>query len=69
MVAAATAGFYPGHAVSSQSILRHDEGPHYAPQLQYAAPIVYSEPISQGPYDYLAHQYEGHDEYVSTLIS
>lgn len=74
MLAAASAGLYPhGHAVSSQSIVRHDEGAHYAPlgdhyghfaaPAHYAAPLVHAAPLAQ--YYAPIEHYEGHDEYVS----
>ncbi|XP_052750383.1 cuticle protein 7-like [Galleria mellonella] len=60
LLAAANAGLYHGHAVSSQSIVRHDEG-HYAAPLVHAAPVAhYAAPIAYAPAAY----YEGHDEYA-----
>lgn len=54
MVAAANAGLL-GHAVSSQSIVRHDQG-----RIAYAAPLPYAAPLAYAP---VAH-YAGHDQYV-----
>ncbi|CAH2230507.1 jg18609 [Pararge aegeria aegeria] len=57
LLAAANAGLYGhGHAVSSQSIIRHDEG-HAAP-LAYAAPSAYAAPLAYGGH------YDGHDSYA-----
>ncbi|CAH0728852.1 unnamed protein product, partial [Brenthis ino] len=76
LLAAANAGYYPdhGHAVSSQSIVRHDEGltlghiaapAHYAiplvqaaPLAHYAAPTAYATPLAY------AGNYNGHDEHA-----
>lgn len=59
LVAAANAGLLHGHghAVSSQSIVRHDEG-HIAP-LAYAAPLIHYASAVYAPA-----AYAGHDEYV-----
>lgn len=53
-----------GHAVSSQSIIRHDgygAPAHYGGlgYAGYAAPLPYAAPLA-----YAGH-YDGHDEYVS----
>ncbi|XP_061710146.1 cuticle protein 8-like [Cydia pomonella] len=77
-LAAASAGHLGyGHAVSSQNIVRHDEG-HYAPAhyatpahyapVHYAAPVVHAAPIAHyaapiAAYAPVAH-YDGHDEYA-----
>lgn len=62
----ASGGLLHGHApaVSSQSIVRHDEG-HYAAPLAYAAHGAHA-PIAYAPVAYAAPaaHYE-HDEYVS----
>ncbi|XP_028030305.1 cuticle protein 8-like [Bombyx mandarina] len=74
-LAAANAGLYGhGHAVSSQSIIRHDEAPlhyaHAAPVAHYAAPIAhYAAPIAHyaAPVAHYAApvaHYAGHDEYA-----
>lgn len=69
---AANAG-YIGHAVSSQSIVRHDEGyapvGHYAAPAHYAAPLVHAAPIAHyaAPIAYAGH-YDGHDDYVSNSL-
>ncbi|CAH0627009.1 unnamed protein product [Chrysodeixis includens] len=72
LLAAANAGYYGhGHAVSSQSIIRHDEPAHYAaPVAHYAAPIVhYSTPVVHyaAPVAHYAApvaHYDGHDTYA-----
>nr|XP_034824578.1 cuticle protein 7-like [Maniola hyperantus] len=52
LLAVANAGLYGyGHAVSSQSIVRHDRG-------QFAAPLAYAAPLSYGGH------YDGHDVYA-----
>ncbi|CAH0407842.1 unnamed protein product [Chilo suppressalis] len=66
LLAAANAGLYHGHAVSSQSIVRHDEAhapAHYAaPLAHYAAPVAhYAAPLA---YAAPAAHYAGHDEYA-----
>lgn len=71
LLAAASAGNL-GHAVSSQSIVRYDEGHHgplapynapvhYVTPLEHVAPIAYGAPINydDGHYD------GGHYEHVS----
>ncbi|CAG9784962.1 unnamed protein product [Diatraea saccharalis] len=75
LLAAANAGLYGhGHAVSSQSIIRHDEGhapAHYAvPLAHYAAPVAhyaapathYAAPVAH--YAAPVAHYDGHDEYA-----
>ncbi|XP_039748554.1 cuticle protein 8-like [Pararge aegeria] len=67
---AAKAVYYPAPAVSSQAILRHDEGlalghiaapAHYAVPLVHAAPLAhYAAPVYSG---YDVHG-DGHDEYA-----
>ncbi|KAJ8732849.1 hypothetical protein PYW07_015448 [Mythimna separata] len=58
LLAAANASLYGhGHAVSSQSIVRHDEA--YATPLHYAAPLAY--------YAAPAVHYDGHDTYLVAL--
>lgn len=56
LLAAVNAGLYPGygHAVSSQSIIRHDAG---YPALGHATPYA-------GYYDAAPAYYGGHNEYV-----
>ncbi|XP_063361329.1 cuticle protein 8-like [Cydia amplana] len=72
LLAAANAGLLGhGHAVSSQSIVRHDEGhyaapahyapAHYAAPVIHAAPVVHAAPIAH--YAPAAH-YDHHDEYA-----
>ncbi|CAB3243108.1 unnamed protein product [Arctia plantaginis] len=73
-LAAASANLYGhghGHAVSSQSIVRHDQPIHYAPQVShysssvahYAAPVAhYAAPIAH--YAAPVAQYDGHDSYA-----
>lgn len=72
-MAIANAGYVPhGHAVSHQSIVRHDESvQHAAPALTYAAPVAhyaaapiahYEAPITH--YAAPAAHYDSHDEYV-----
>ncbi|TKX27871.1 cuticular protein RR-2 [Spodoptera litura] len=76
LLAAANAGYLGhGHAVSSQSIIRHDEPLHYAaPVAQYAAPVAhYAAPVTHyaAPVAHYAApvaHYDGHDSYVSDLI-
>ncbi|XP_050342982.1 cuticle protein 7-like [Nymphalis io] len=70
LLAAASAGYYPGHghAVSSQSIVRHDEGlslGHIAAPAHYAVPLVQAAPLAHyaAPVAYAGH-YDGHDEYA-----
>ncbi|XP_041976767.1 cuticle protein 8-like isoform X2 [Aricia agestis] len=79
MLAAANAGLLGGHghAVSSQSIVRHDAG-HYAAPLAYAAhaapltyaghaaPVAYAAPVAHAvPLAYApAAHYAAHDEYA-----
>lgn len=75
LLAAASAGNL-GHAVSSQRIVRHDEG-HYAPlapyntaayyeaPLHYAAPLEVSPIAYAGPVAYDGHYDDGHYEHVS----
>ncbi|CAH2107171.1 unnamed protein product [Euphydryas editha] len=73
MLAAANAGLLHGYgpAISSQSIIRHDEG-HYAAPIAYAAPlahsahIVHAAPAAYAPLAYAASaaHYDGHDEYA-----
>ncbi|XP_053602741.1 cuticle protein 7-like [Plodia interpunctella] len=70
MLAAANAGLY-GHAVSSQSIVRHDEGHYTAPVAHYAAPVAhYAAPVAHyaAPVAHYApvEQYaeHGHDYYA-----
>ncbi|XP_047507108.1 cuticle protein 19-like [Pieris napi] len=65
ILAVANAGYYAyGPAVSSQSIVRHDEAlghlaaPAYAVPLSYAAPLAYAAPVAY------AGSYEGHDEHA-----
>ncbi|KAH9643756.1 hypothetical protein HF086_010466 [Spodoptera exigua] len=58
LLAAANAGYLGhGHAVSSQSIIRHDEPVHYAtPTAHYVAPVAhYAAPVAH---------YDGHDTYA-----
>lgn len=66
-----------GHAVSSQSIVRHDGA--YAPLAQYtgvyaapyavpyvanyAVPLPYAAPVAYADHD--DEEYDGHDEHVS----
>ncbi|CAH3820533.1 unnamed protein product [Pieris brassicae] len=64
ILAVANAGYYAhGPAVSSQSIVRHDEAlghlaaPAYAVPLAYSAPLAYAAPVAY------AGSYEGHDEH------
>nr|XP_026485941.1 cuticle protein 7-like [Vanessa tameamea] len=59
LLAAANAGLY-GHAVSSQSIIRHDGGQYAAP-LAYA-PVAYAPVAQYGHYD--GAHYDGHDTYA-----
>ncbi|XP_023954664.2 cuticle protein 8-like [Bicyclus anynana] len=62
MLAAANAGLI-GHAVSSQSIVRHDEG-HVGASLAYAAPLAYaSAAYAPAAYAPVA-SYAGHDQYA-----
>lgn len=77
MLAAANAGFLGyghGHATSSQSIVRHDEGHYAAPIAHYAAPIAhYAAPVAHyaapvAHYAAPAAHYDGHDTYVSATI-
>ncbi|XP_026739711.1 cuticle protein 7-like [Trichoplusia ni] len=68
LLAAANAGYFGhGHAVSSQSIIRHDEPVHYAaPVAHYAAPIVhYAAPIVHyaAPAYYNSHDTYSHPKY------
>ncbi|XP_063890269.1 cuticle protein 7-like [Helicoverpa armigera] len=62
LLAAANAGLYGhGHAVSSQSIVRHDEA--HAVPLYYAAPAAYySAPVAH--YAAPVADYDGHDTYA-----
>ncbi|XP_037301017.1 cuticle protein [Manduca sexta] len=65
LLAAANAGLLGhGHAVSSQSIVRHDEAVvHAAPVAHYAAPVAhYAAPVAH--YAAPAAHYDGHDEYA-----
>lgn len=72
-MAAASASLYGhGHAVSSQSIIRHDQPIHYAAPISqysssvahYATPVAhYAAPIAQ--YAAPIANYDGHDTYVS----
>ncbi|XP_026485936.1 cuticle protein 8-like [Vanessa tameamea] len=63
LLAAANAGLLHGHAVSSQSIVRHDEG--HGTHLSYASPLVHAAPLAYAPVVYApsAH-YAGHEEYA-----
>lgn len=75
LVAVANCLPYHGHAVSSQSIIRHDE--HAAPSYYapvHAAPTYYAAPISHyehapvihaAPIEHYGAEYDGHDEHVS----
>lgn len=67
LIAAANAGLLHGHAsaISSQSIIRHDEG-HYAAPIAYSAPLAHAAPLAYAPVAYAAPaaHYE-HEEYVS----
>lgn len=72
MFAAANAGYYPGHghAISSQSVVHHDEGlvlGNIAAPAYYGAPLLQTAPLTYyaAPAVYDEH-YGGHDEYVST---
>lgn len=85
LLAAASASLYGhghvGHAVSSQSIIRHDEPLHYAAPLEhYAAPVAhyasapvahYAAPVAHYAAAPVAHyaapaaHYDGHETYVS----
>lgn len=72
MFAAANGGYYPGHghAISSQSVVHHDEGlalGNIAAPAYYAAPLLQTAPLTYygAPAVYGEH-YDGHDEYVST---
>lgn len=69
-MAVANAGYYPhGSAVSSQSIVRHDEAlGHYAAPAAYAIPLAYSAPAAYAAPLAYAGAYEGHDEYVRHFI-
>lgn len=84
LLAAANAGLLGhGHAVSSQSIVRHDEAHvaplHYAaaPVAHYAAPVAHyaAAPVAHHAAAPVAHyaaaptHYEGHDTYVSLTLS
>ncbi|CAH2107176.1 unnamed protein product [Euphydryas editha] len=64
LLAAANAGLLHGHAVSSQSIVRHDEG-HIAAPLAYTGHLIHAAPLAYAPLAYApsAH-YAGHDEYA-----
>ncbi|XP_075970748.1 uncharacterized protein LOC142973080 isoform X1 [Anticarsia gemmatalis] len=72
LLAAANAGLLGhGHAVSSQSIIRHDEPLHYAaPVAHYAAPVAhYAAPVVHhvAPVAHYAApvaHYDGHDTYA-----
>lgn len=66
-MAAANAGLLHGHghAVSSQSIVRHDEG-HISP-LAYSAPLLHAAPVAYAAAYAPAAQYAGHDEYVRSI--
>ncbi|KAG6439023.1 hypothetical protein O3G_MSEX000418 [Manduca sexta] len=72
ILAAANAGLLGhGHAVSSQSIVRHDETVvHAAPVAHYAAPVAhYAVPVAHyaapvAHYAAPAAYYNGHDEYA-----
>ncbi|KAJ8732850.1 hypothetical protein PYW07_015449 [Mythimna separata] len=80
LLAAANAGYLGhGHAVSSQSIVRHDEPAHYAvPVAHYAAPVAhYAAPVAHYAAAPVAHyaapvvhyaapaaHYDGHDTYA-----
>lgn len=75
LLAAASAGYH-GHAVSSQSIVRHDEGHyaapvHYAAPAHYAAPLVHAAPVAHyaAPVAHYAAPaaYHGHEEYVCSF--
>lgn len=70
---AATYAAYYGPAISSQSIVHHDE--HYAAPLSQfaapaliAAPLVHAAPLAhyQAP---IAHYDESHEEYVSNFTN
>ncbi|XP_045764360.1 uncharacterized protein LOC123866727 [Maniola jurtina] len=71
LLTTANAVYYPAPAVSSQAILRHDEGlalghiaapAHYAVPLVQAAPLAhYAAPALYGGYDVHG---DGHDEYA-----
>ncbi|XP_069354575.1 cuticle protein 8-like isoform X2 [Maniola hyperantus] len=63
LVAVANAGLL-GHAVSSQSIVRHDEG-RIGASLAYAAPLAHAAPLAYAPVVYApAAHYAGHDNYA-----
>ncbi|CAH1644412.1 unnamed protein product [Spodoptera littoralis] len=65
LLAAANAGHLGhGHAVSSQSIVHHDEPAHYAaPVAHYAAPVAhYAAPVAH--YAAPVEHYDGHDTYA-----
>ncbi|KAJ8731920.1 hypothetical protein PYW08_014650 [Mythimna loreyi] len=68
LLAAASAGLYGhghGHAVSSQSIIRHDEPLHYAaPVAHYAAPVAHYAAAPVAHYAAPAAHYDGHDTYA-----
>ncbi|XP_050669091.1 cuticle protein 8-like [Leptidea sinapis] len=74
VVAVANAGYYHAPAVSSQSIIRHDEGltlghlaapSHYAVPLAYAAPLAqYAAPLTHYDAPAAYEGYNGHDEYA-----
>ncbi|CAH2107177.1 unnamed protein product [Euphydryas editha] len=59
LLAATNAGLY-GHAISSQSIVRHDGG-HYGAPLAYAS-VAYAPVAQYGHYD--GAHYDGHDFYA-----
>ncbi|KAJ8731926.1 hypothetical protein PYW08_014656 [Mythimna loreyi] len=67
LLAAANAGYLGhGHAVSSQSIVRHDEPLHYAaPVVHYAAPVAHyvAAPVAHYAAAPAAY-YDGHDTYA-----
>ncbi|XP_045764843.1 cuticle protein 8-like [Maniola jurtina] len=63
MLAAANAGLL-GHAISSQSIVRHDEG-RLGASLAYAAPLAHAAPLAYAPVVYApAAHYSGHEQYA-----
>ncbi|KAJ8731924.1 hypothetical protein PYW08_014654 [Mythimna loreyi] len=74
LLAAANAGYLGhGHAVSSLSIIRHDQPLHYAaPVAHYAAPVVHyaAAPVAHYAAAPVAHyaapaaHYDGHDTYA-----
>ncbi|XP_041976460.1 cuticle protein 18.6-like [Aricia agestis] len=67
LVSMASAGYYHGPALSSQSIVHHDGHGlgHFAAPAYYAAPLVHAAPLAHyaAPLAYGAH-YDGHDEYA-----